>query len=137
MQRRYLDDGSHPLPIYCTTHHQIPQEKEDEIKRKKEDEKAAPKSKETKDPAEAEKDLNEVQQLGRWLWFETTPYEFGCDELGTWIPTWSIGRLFENGRSVEKVPETSLVVLSGVFASAFCATLFSVSTKSRTIPSRC
>lgn len=31
------------------------------------------------------------------------------------------------GKSVERVPELSLTILSGVFASAFCATLFSVS----------
>lgn len=96
------------------------------MKRKEKDKQAAGIGP-VKDAAVIEEQLKEMQQVGRWLWFETTPYEFGCDELGAWIPTWSLGRLFENGRSVERVPETSLVVLSGVFASAFCATLFSVS----------
>lgn len=75
--------------------------------------------------AEAEEKNRELKKQGRWLWFETTPYEFGCDELGAWIPTWSLGRLFEAGKSVERVPELSLTITTGIYASAFCATLFS------------
>lgn len=39
--------------------------------------------------------------------------EVGSDELGAYIPTWSFGRLFENGKSVERQPELSLTILSG------------------------
>lgn len=40
-----------------------------------------------------------------------------------WIPTWSFGRRFVEGKSVEKVPETNLAILLGTFGSAFTATL--------------
>ena len=40
-----------------------------------------------------------------------------------WIPTWSLGRLFTNGRSEVRRPELGLTILSGIFSSAFCATL--------------
>lgn len=52
-----------------------------------------------------------------------TPFEFGSEELGAFIPTWSLGRPFESGKDVEARPELSLTVLSGIFASAFTATL--------------
>lgn len=67
-----------------------------------------------------------LQSKTRWLWFEFTPYEVGCDELGVscvdlaalpnflngqflqaWIPSWSLGRRFENGKNIERrVSET-------------------------------
>ena len=39
-------------------------------------------------------------------------------------PTWSLGRKFENGKSVDtRVPELKLPLLMGIFGSSFCATL--------------
>ncbi|GAA6063249.1 hypothetical protein JCM10212_003612 [Sporobolomyces blumeae] len=106
-QRRLVDDGEMPLPIYCSVRHDLPPE--EEIKKK-----------------EAEgKTGKEIVDEGKWHWFETTPYEVGCDQLGAFIPTWSLGRVFSNGKSTERLPELSLTVLSGIFASAFCSTLFS------------
>lgn len=57
-----------------------------------------------------------------------TPYEFSCEELGAGIPTWSVGREFENGRNKTtddglSLPEVRVPLLLGVFGSAFCATL--------------
>ncbi|KAJ5052305.1 uncharacterized protein L3040_002058 [Drepanopeziza brunnea f. sp. 'multigermtubi'] len=52
-----------------------------------------------------------------------------CEEFGAGIPTWSIGRKFENGNDLphdedgNRVPELRLPLLLGVFGSAFCATL--------------
>lgn len=37
----------------------------------------------------------------------------GCDELGAFVPTWALGRLFENGRNAERLPELSLTVMTG------------------------
>ncbi|KDE05219.1 hypothetical protein MVLG_04357 [Microbotryum lychnidis-dioicae p1A1 Lamole] len=120
-QRVHIDSGEHPLPIYCTIRHEIP--------RAAEVDKADSESKdENRTDAErkgAKEKKEELLLEGRWMWFETTPHEVGCDELGAWIPTWSLGRAFENGKSVERVPELSLTIMSGVFASAFCATLYS------------
>lgn len=57
-----------------------------------------------------------------------TPYEFWCEELGAGIPTWSLGREFENGRTVWRenglsMPEVRAPLLMGIWGSAFCATL--------------
>lgn len=56
-------------------------------------------------------------------WYEMTPYEVGSADVGAFIPSWALGRAFDNGRDVEPRPEISLSILSGIFASAFTATL--------------
>ena len=57
----------------------------------------------------------------RFFWYEFTPYEIGCDEIGgishtrvfrfpfmhsrplpAWIPSWAFGREFFNGESLER-----------------------------------
>ncbi|KAI9488138.1 acyl transferase/acyl hydrolase/lysophospholipase [Zychaea mexicana] len=83
-QRRFFEDGSWPMPIYCVVHH-------------------------------------EVQDLYRW--FEFTPFEMGCEELNAWIPIWGFGRRFENGKSIERLPEQTLGTMLGVFGSAFASSL--------------
>ncbi|BGP19263.1 hypothetical protein JCM10213v2_007350 [Rhodosporidiobolus nylandii] len=106
-QRYFLDGGENPLPIYSTVRHDLP----------------------TVEAVEQAKQAGEAETAaaaqGTWTWFEVTPYETGSDKLGCWIPTWSLGRLFDGGQSVERVPELGLPILSGIYASAFCATLFS------------
>ncbi|CEQ42334.1 SPOSA6832_04137, partial [Sporobolomyces salmonicolor] len=104
-QRRFIDDGQAPLPIYCTIRHDLPP---DDVVKQKEQEGMTG---------------QEILAEGKWHWFEITPYEVGCDQLGAFIPTWSLGRHFDAGKSVERVPELSLTILSGIFASAFTATL--------------
>ncbi|THH27869.1 hypothetical protein EUX98_g6326 [Antrodiella citrinella] len=59
----------------------------------------------------------------RTLWYEFTPLEIGCDEIGAWIPSWALGRHFESGKSTERRPELGLTILTGIFGSAFCASL--------------
>ncbi|KAG8900345.1 hypothetical protein FRC01_010168, partial [Tulasnella sp. 417] len=59
----------------------------------------------------------------RWLWYEFSPYEVGCDEIGAWIPSWSFGREFYKGKSIDRAPEVSFSILAGIYASAFCASL--------------
>jgi len=56
-------------------------------------------------------------------WFEFTPFEMGSLDLGTWIPTWSLGRQFDQGVSVNSEREIESSFLMGIFGSAFCATV--------------
>lgn len=140
-QRHLTDDGSHPLPIYCAIRHELPNLKELEDEQEQLSERmkksfgggSGKQEKEKERLAERRKEL--VAREGRWMWFEVSPYgtialaclllhmstsltlaplaEVGCDELGAWIPTWALGRLFENGKSTERTPELSLTVMSG------------------------
>ncbi|KAI5474460.1 phospholipase A2, partial [Pseudohyphozyma bogoriensis] len=117
-QRRFLDEGEQPLPIYCAIRHEVPHL--DEVV-----EEAKSRTVTKKQEEDKEKHLKEAMKESKYMWFEVTPYEVGCDELGAWIPTWGFGRKFENGVNVERRPELSLTIFSGIFASAFCATLYS------------
>lgn len=51
-----------------------------------------------------------------------------CEELSAGIPTWAMGRRFQNGRTVWRdnglaLPEVRVPLLMGIWGSAFCATL--------------
>ncbi|GAA5985264.1 hypothetical protein JCM10908_002592 [Rhodotorula pacifica] len=139
-QRQYMDDGSHPLPIYTTVRHDLPTPEELAKAEKKEAAVAEAKSaaKANSGPHDKEGAIEAASTASgegqgttpvaaklTWTWFETTPYEVGSDKLGAFIPTWSLGRVFENGKSTERVPELGVPILSGIYASAFCASLFS------------
>ena len=54
-------------------------------------------------------------------WFEFTPYEIGTSYPGmnAFIPTWALGRTFENGTSTSRAPEQSAGFCLGIFGSAF------------------
>ncbi|KAH6629559.1 acyl transferase/acyl hydrolase/lysophospholipase [Boeremia exigua] len=108
-QRRFTDDGSHPLPIYTAVRHEIPLAEQID----------------TKDPIAAEA---KARKESWFQWFEFTPYELWCEELSAGIPTWAMGRQFENGRTVWRenglaLPEVRVPMLMGIWGSAFCATL--------------
>lgn len=114
-QRSYLTNGEHPLPIYTAVRHEIP------IEEHKSDEESA---KGIASAAAKEKAKKEA-----WFqWFEITPYEFFCEELGAGIPTWGLGRRYQNGQSISHenglhLPEYRVPLLMGIWGSAFCATL--------------
>ena len=114
-QRRNLEHGDHPMPIYTAIRHEIP------VLEKASDEEIA-----DNHPSEQTK---EVAKREAWFqWFEITPYELFCEEFSAGIPTWAIGRKFEQGHDLPqedgiRVPELRLPLLMGVFGSAFCATL--------------
>ncbi|KAF8426920.1 putative cytosolic phospholipase A2 zeta [Tirmania nivea] len=93
-QRRYLEGGQNPLPIYTCVRHEIP-------------------GLQGTDKAN-EADKLKTAVIQDWFqWFEATG-----------IPTWSLGRRFEKGVNVDRdVPELKLPLLLGIFGSAFCATL--------------
>ncbi|KAI4910312.1 hypothetical protein J4E90_007746 [Alternaria incomplexa] len=108
-QRRYTDNGSHPLPIYTAVRHEIPLAEQGD----------------TTDRIAAEA---KARKEAWFQWFEFTPYEMWCEELSSGIPTWAMGRQFENGRTVWRenglaLPEVRVPLLMGIWGSAFCATL--------------
>ncbi|KAF1992380.1 phospholipase-like protein A2 [Aulographum hederae CBS 113979] len=107
-QRRYIDEGQQPLPIYTAVRHEIPVEE-----------------KESTNPAAARA---KAQREAWFQWFEFTPYEFWCEELGAGIPTWAMGHQFEGGRTKWRenglaLPELRISLFLGIWGSAFCATL--------------
>ncbi|KAF1811811.1 FabD/lysophospholipase-like protein [Eremomyces bilateralis CBS 781.70] len=105
-QKRFLESGDHPMPIYTCVRHEIPAVDMDSH------------------TASAEQALKET-----WFqWFEMTPYEFWCEELGAGIPMWALGRSFHDGASQKRdnglyLPEVRLSTLLGIWGSAFCASL--------------
>ena len=107
-QRKHVDHGDHPLPIYTAVRHEIPKSAQVDG---------------------AVHDDEVAQRKEAWFqWFEWTPYEFFCEELGAGIPTWAIGRNFDKGHSVWRdnglaLPEVRVPFLMGIWGSAFCATL--------------
>jgi phospholipase A2 len=112
-QRQHTDSGAYPLPIYTAVRHEIPevaQENDRAMNMQDETSKA-------------------IARAESWFqWFEWTPYEFFCEELGAGIPTWAIGRKFDGGDSVWRdnglaLPELRVPLLMGIWGSAFCATL--------------
>ncbi|TDL24273.1 FabD/lysophospholipase-like protein [Rickenella mellea] len=118
--RRNVDNASLPMPIFTAVLHEVPVEIEKPLADAKTGE-ALSVDTERKDMFK--KEAKDMEAQSRWLWFEFTPFEIGCDELGAWIPAWALGRRFEGGRSIDRNPELSFTILSGIYASAFCATL--------------
>ncbi|KAI9794734.1 MAG: hypothetical protein M1833_007391 [Piccolia ochrophora] len=114
-QRNVLQRGQHPMPIYTAVRHEIPLEEES-----------------VKADDSVPKNVDEVKEKAKqeaWFqWFEMTPFEFWCEELEAGIPTWAMGRKFQNGRNVSNpdegyLPELRLPMMLGIWGSAFCATL--------------
>ncbi|KAF1912970.1 acyl transferase/acyl hydrolase/lysophospholipase [Ampelomyces quisqualis] len=108
-QRRFIDDGSQPLPIYTAVRHEIPLTEQAGMR--------------DRVAAEAK-----ARREAWFQWFEFTPYEMWCEELSAGIPTWAMGRQFDKGRTVWRdnglaLPEVRVPLLMGIWGSAFCATL--------------
>ena len=115
-QRRYMEDGQAAMPIYTLVRHEIPVDE-------------AEKEEAKKDHSIKEKVENKALREAWFQWFEMTPFEFGCEELGAWQPTWSLGRPFNEGRNQVldttgiALPEMRISLLLGIWGSAFTATL--------------
>ncbi|KAI9481693.1 MAG: acyl transferase/acyl hydrolase/lysophospholipase [Benjaminiella poitrasii] len=136
-QRKYFEDGSLPMPIYCVVRHEVEtasvtktatissmqniepcEEIKSENDRAKEKEEKEEEAKEEGQEKEIKEESTHLYQ-----WFEFTPYDMGSEEINAWIPIWAFGRKFRQGKSLEKLPEQSLGILMGVFGSAFVASL--------------
>lgn len=115
-QREYIKHGEHPMPIYTAVRHEIPILDQ-----------ASDLEKATNSPSEETKKKAKDEAYFQWL--EISPYELFVEEFGAGIPTWALGRKFENGKDLPfdesglRVPELRLPLLLGIFGSAFCATL--------------
>ncbi|KAF9425964.1 hypothetical protein BGZ94_007069 [Podila epigama] len=108
-QSRWTNYGDQPLPIYTAVSHVLPN--------------IGPESKVEGEIVVDDNMAKEEDDNPYYQWFEMTPYEFGSEETSAWIPSWSFGRRFIEGKSVENTPETNLAILLGTFGSAFTATL--------------
>lgn len=68
-----------------------------------------------------------MKNEGYYQWWEFTPYETGYYDkfISKFItvPTWSFGRRFEKGVSVENIPEQSLGLILATCGSAFTASI--------------
>lgn len=112
-QREYIKYGQNPMPIYTAVRHEIPDLEQT--------------SKMGHDSTERAKEV--AKQEAWFQWFELTPYEFFCEEFNAGIPTWALGRRFNNGQDVapegngSHLPELRMPIMMGIFGSAFCATL--------------
>ncbi|KAI1776884.1 FabD/lysophospholipase-like protein [Hypoxylon cercidicola] len=113
-QRQYIKYGQHPMPIYTAVRHEIPNLASDM----------------SKSSIASQEKAKEIAKQEAWFqWFELTPYEFFCEEFNAGIPTWALGRRFDNGEDVPPegngfhLPELRMPIMMGIFGSAFCATL--------------
>ncbi|KAI5310761.1 hypothetical protein KEM55_002504, partial [Ascosphaera atra] len=122
MQKAYLQDGAHPLPLYAAARHEIPPTRSDPQIPSSVMDGATLRSKEARE--------NE----STFQIFEFSPYELYCEELGAGIPSWATGRKFKDGKSVPgdaktpdgvpvSAPELRMPYLFGLWGSAFCATI--------------
>jgi len=108
-QRFYTDGGHQPLPIYTAVRHEIPPAV-DKIEQMQEQEQCT------------------TKRHDSFQWFEWTPYEMFCEEFNAGIPTWAVGRTWQNGICVWRpngfaLPELRVPLMMGIWGSAFCATL--------------
>lgn len=128
-QRRFINEGQHPLPIYTAVRHDIPREAiKAELKQQEAKAATAPDRQQNKNKSPRPPTADYQAYRPDFQWLEWTPYEFWCEDFGAGIPTWSIGRQFEGGKTVWRddsmcLPELRLPLLMGIFGSAFCATL--------------
>lgn len=116
-QRDILKNGDRPLPIYTAVRHEMPGL-----------EQGKDKSKSSTSPAKTAKEVEKAKEESWFQWFEITPYEVFCEEIGAGIPTWALGRRFKDGKNVplehgSHLPEIRTPLMMGIFGSAFCATL--------------
>lgn len=108
-QRYSVQSGAVPMPIYTAVRHEIPEEMKGHI-------------------APSQSAWYTTKHYDWFQWFEWTPYEFFCEELGCGIPTWSVGRSWNGGETVWRdnglaLPELRVPLMLGIWGSAFCATL--------------
>ncbi|KAJ3282178.1 hypothetical protein HK104_011057, partial [Borealophlyctis nickersoniae] len=130
-QRRWMEGGKAPMPIYTAVRHERPwKAREAQNLTPQELEKLTGKSlsqlQSEYDASQEREEMDEfVDDVKRkaawWQWFEFSPFEFGCDELKVWVPTWASGRRFLNLVSVDRMPEQSFTAQIGLTASAMCA----------------
>ncbi|KAJ1960900.1 hypothetical protein GGI12_003547, partial [Dipsacomyces acuminosporus] len=96
-QRKGLDAGEMPMPIYTAVRHFI-------------------------GSTDNQADIVEDEHH-RYEWFELNPFEVGSIDHGAWAPTWGFGRPVENGKELFRIGELHFGSIMGTVASAFCASV--------------
>ncbi|KAJ3043154.1 hypothetical protein HDV00_005770 [Rhizophlyctis rosea] len=131
---RYFAGGQHPLPIYTAVRHARPWKdrefdeetakmslEEYEKKTGKKLEQIQDEFDQANEETEMDEKMAEVEnEEAWWQWFEFSPFQIGSEELRVWFPTWSFGRRFVSGNSIDKVPEINFSTIFGLTASAMC-----------------
>lgn len=69
-------------------------------------------------PPSSQDNLDSSLANGFFQWMEISPLEIGNADLGAYIPTWSWGRAFQSGKSINRCPEQSLSLILGQCTSA-------------------
>jgi hypothetical protein len=65
-----------------------------------------------------------VETTFGYHWFTFSPYEIGSETLGAFVPTWSFGRKFSQGKSINYAYEQSLGFFMGVWGSAVSGSVY-------------
>ncbi|CAB4407718.1 unnamed protein product [Rhizophagus irregularis] len=111
-QRRFIEGGKQMMPIYTAIHHNRPWK--DLL-----DEKTSA------FVENYEQVWTEYsKKKDHMAWYEFTPFEVGCDEQAAWVPTWALGRKFEFGKNVNRLPEINLCQLIGIMGAAPSAPIY-------------
>ncbi|KAJ1564433.1 hypothetical protein HK096_008011 [Nowakowskiella sp. JEL0078] len=128
-QVRFLEHGKFPMPIYTAVRHERPWSRKydtnltdepEEISNNEFEKLQSTYEKYLEIPESGRKSFSK-EDLGWLQWWEFQPYQIGCDEVNCYIPSWSFGRKFKGGRSVNEVPEQSFALLLGITGSVMCA----------------
>jgi phospholipase A2 len=118
--RSGIDKGLEPMPILASVR-RVPRYSF-EPKTAAAKARAIKKTSELQDPSSTEgmKPSSSVKSRPRkfFQYFEISPLEIGSPDLNRYVPTWSWGRTFVSGHSVDRRPEQSFSLLLGQCTSA-------------------
>jgi phospholipase A2 len=118
--RSGIDQGLEPIPILASVR-RVPRYSF-ERKTVAAKARAIKKTSELQDPSSTDgiKSSSSVKSRPRkfFQYFEISPLEIGSPDLNRYVPTWSWGRTFVSGHSVDRRPEQSFSLLLGQCTSA-------------------
>lgn len=134
-KRAGFDQGAEPMPILTAVRRAPPNEPgvephaDSSISRGRPPERAmkqheSPLStnislhKKTTIPPNDEHTLDSSLGNGFFQWIEISPVEVGNADIQAYVPTWSWGRAFQSGKSINRCPEQSLSLILGQCTSA-------------------
>ncbi|KAJ3305211.1 hypothetical protein HDU76_005048, partial [Blyttiomyces sp. JEL0837] len=121
-QKRFMEGGKAPMPILTCIRHERPWLARVDKNAPEEMKKRIQVSYESNDTLDIDgKKAAVANQNAWWQWFEMSPLQIGSDELQAWIPTWSFGRKFKGGKSIDNPPEQNFSLIVGMVGSAMTA----------------
>lgn len=134
-KRAGLDQGAEPMPILTAVRRAPPNEPgvephaDSSISRGRPPERAMkqhesplsttiPPYENTTFPTNSQHVLDSSLGSGFFQWIEVSPLEVGNADIQAYVPTWSWGRAFQSGKSINRCPEQSLSLILGQCTSA-------------------